>query len=143
MKTFIIAGSLTFAAVAFAQTTSPANRPVPPVPPQPDAAATPINAEQVPPATPATPAESPATAPARDLVFTDADADKDRRVSLTEFANFVESRAANNSISPLSEQTIERFRQLDQDGDAFLSETEAAGVQQQPPAQTRPGAPPR
>jgi hypothetical protein len=127
----------TLSVTAFAQTT--ATPATPPAPPRPDAPGTPINPEQTTPvAAPAEPA-----AQVRELVFAEADTDKDGRVSLTEYSNFVESRVANRSVNPLSEQTIERFRQLDQDNDAFLSPSEAATVQQQPPAQVSPGTPPR
>jgi hypothetical protein len=124
----------TLSVTAFAQTT--ATPATPPAPPRPDAPGTPINPEQT------TPVAAPA-AQVRELVFAEADTDKGGRVSLTEYSNFVESRVANRSIGPLSEQTIERFRQLDQDNDAFLSPSEAATVQQQPPAQVSPGTPPR
>jgi hypothetical protein len=129
------------AMTAFAQTPSPAEPANPPAPPRPDAPLAPINPQQATPV--AAPPETTApAAPLRELVFAEADADKDSRVSLTEYANFVESRHASRSVGALNEQTIERFRQLDQDNDAFLSESEAT-VQQQPPAQTSPGVPPR
>lgn len=143
MKTLLLTGALTLAITASAQTAT--NRPVPPAPPRTDAPGSPINPQQNTPAAtaqPAAPAEStPAATPLRELNFAEADADGDRRLSLNEYVTFVEARMSTRSTQPLNPETIDRFRQLDQDNDAFVSETEAT-VRQQPPAQNAPGLPP-
>jgi hypothetical protein len=129
----LLASSL-LAVAAFAQNPPP-DRASPPVPPRPDAPNTPINPNQPAPAQ-AAPAEEPAPAlsPVRELVFGEADADQDGRVSLNEYTTFVENRMATRSTEPVREETIQRFLDLDQNNDAFLSQSEAT-VQQQPPAQ--------
>jgi hypothetical protein len=132
----LLTGALAFATGAFAQTSAAANRPNPPAPPRTDAPGTPINPQQA--STPAAqnnasgvtsqaPDAEPAAAatPLRELNFAEADVDGDKKVSLTEFANYVGNRPANKSTDPLSAEVIERFRQLDQNNDAFLSESEA------------------
>lgn len=140
MKTLLLSGAFALSLTAFAQSGPATNRPVPPAPPRPDAPGAPINPQQnTPAATAAQPAES--AAPRRELVFAEADTDGDKRVSLHEFTTFVEARMDTRSTQPVSEATIDRFRQLDQDNDAFVSEAEAT-VQQQPPAQVDPGTPP-
>jgi hypothetical protein len=131
----LLTGALAFATAALAQTPAAANRPNPPAPPRTDAPGTPINPQQA--STPAAQnnasgvtnqapdAEPAATTPLRDLNFAEADVDGDKKVSLTEFANYVGNRPANKSTDPLSAEVIDRFRQLDQNNDAFLSESEA------------------
>jgi protein-disulfide isomerase len=141
----LVTGTLALAATVFAQTPA-TNRPIPPAPPRADAPGTPINPQQATPAQaggtgtqampdatkPATPAMEPAAAAValRELNFAEADTDHDKKVSLTEFANYVGNRPANKSTDPLTEESIERFRQLDRDNDAFLSESEATAPSQ-------------
>jgi hypothetical protein len=125
-------GALALAAASFAQspTSSPANPPVPPESPRAQPPGEPPRPNPVTPAaTPAAPDANPVAAPAvapRELNFTEADTDKDGRVSIHEYTTYVENRLTTHSTLPLSEETIERFRQLDQDNDAFLSQAEAS-----------------
>jgi hypothetical protein len=142
-RPLLVIGVLAVAAAAVAQTTPATNRPNPSAPPRPDAPGAPINPQQA-----STPAQAvsggtsqpaaaePATAPAplRELNFAAADVDGDKRISLTEFSNYVGNRPANSSTDPITADLIERFRQLDQNGDAYLSEAEAtAPAQSQQP----------
>jgi hypothetical protein len=150
-SSLLLAGALTLAGSLSAQQ-APLNRPVPPAPPRSDAPGTPINPRQTAVGAPSTPAnQAPgavgATAqstPLRELNFAEADTDGDKKVTLTEFANYVGNRPANGSTEPLSEEMIERFRQLDQNGDATLTESEAAAPQQSTQQQPAPSViPPR
>lgn len=146
-STLLFSTALILTSAGFAQT-SAARQPNPPAPPRTDAPGAPINPRQAgapaQPVTNAAPQEEQAAAaeapnaPMRDLKFADADADGDKKVSLTEFSNYIGNRPANSSTEPVSTEMIERFRQLDQDGDAMLSEMEAnspAPVPQQVPSQ--------
>ncbi len=159
-SSLLITGALAFAATAFSQSTPATDRPNPaassrtdapgaPVDPQPAATPAPgpgVNGVQAAPSAskPATPALEPAAAAVtlRELNFSEADTDHDKKVSLTEFANYVGNRPANRSTDPLTAELIERFRQLDQDNDAVLTESEATAPAQPQPSMT-PAAPPR
>lgn len=152
MKSLLFTVALSLAVTTFAQTPA-TDRPVPPAPPRTDAPGAPINPRQnttaapdqtaaPATATPAAPAETaPAPAAIRELKFAEADSDGDKRLSLNEYVTYVEARMATRSTLPLNPETIDRFRQLDQDNDGMVSEAEAT-VQQQPPAQVAPGAQP-
>ena len=148
----LVSGLLAFSATAFAQSGSATNRPNPPAPPRTDAPGSPVNPRQASPAataTSVTPANQAPEAvepasqstPLRELNFAEADTDGDRKVTLTEFSNYVGGRVANHSVEPLTEEVIERFRQLDRNGDGVLSESEASA----PPVPTQPQStmPPR
>ena len=161
-NSLLLAGALTLVTAAFAQSGPATNRPAPPVPPRTDAPGTPINPQQntvagpaapatEPVATPApgaanatTPAAEPAPAPRapRELVFAEADADKDGRVSLHEYTTFVEWRMESKSTENVREETIQRFLDLDQNNDAHLSESEAS-TPPAPAMQQQVSPPPR
>lgn len=134
----------TLAAGVFAQSTPATNRTNPPAPPSASSPGVPAAPGPATPAgaTPAAIQETPST-PLRELNFTEADVDGDRKISLTEFSTFVENRLETRSTGALSEQTIERFRQFDQDNDAFLSETEARATPPPASQQAVPPVPPR
>src|SRR3954469_23940634 len=152
-SSFLTAGALALAIAASAQSTRATSRPNSPAPPRADAPGAPINPRQTTtspgtnaltnPATPANQAPAaepePASPPLRDLNFAEADADGDKRVTLTEFANYVGNRPETRSTEPVTADLIERFRQLDRNGDATLTEAEATATPQatqQPAPQT-------
>ncbi len=128
-SSLLVTGTLVLAVAAFAQQTAPA---APPATPRADAPAAPINPNQ---ATPAT-EQAAAPAPLRELNFAEADTDGDKRISLSEFSTFVESRMASRSTETVREETIQRFLDLDQNNDAYLSESEARVT----PQSTQPAA---
>lgn len=148
------AGILALSATALAQSGPATNRPNPPAPPRSDAPGAPVNPRQTTPAGAAAqmtpPNQAPAAAaepeapstPLREMKFAEADADGDKKVTLTEFSNYVGARPASASVEPLTEEVIERFRQLDRDGDAALTESEASAPRETTPPQG-PAIPPR
>jgi hypothetical protein len=141
-SSLLVTGTLALAVAAWAQTTSPTANPLPPesprasapgVPPAPVPAAPDqeMPTELATPAAPASTAEPVAApAPLRELNFAEADTDGDKKLSLTEYSIFVGSRMATRGTETVSEEMIQRFRQLDQNKDAFLTEAEARNAPQ-------------